>query len=40
MTKILGNYFIGLYVMSLSKYFNIDNPPKLIEDLKENTFEP
>ena len=38
MTKTLGNSFINLYVMGLSKYFNIINPPKLIQDLEEDPF--
>lgn len=38
MTKTLGNSFIDLYVMGVSKYFNVTNPPRLIEDLKEDPF--
>ena len=38
MTKTLGNSFISLYVMGVSKYFNVVNPPKLIEDLEEDPF--
>ena len=38
MTKTLGNSFINLYVMAVSRYFNVSNPPKLIEDLKEDPF--
>jgi hypothetical protein len=38
MTKTLGNSFINLYVIGVSKYFNITNTPKLIEDLKEDPF--
>lgn len=38
MTKTLGNSFINLYVMGVSKYFNIANPPKLIQDLEEDPF--
>ena len=38
MTKTLGNSFINLYVMGVSKYFNVINPPKLIEDLEEDPF--
>ena len=38
MTKTLGNSFISLYVMGVSKYFNVINPPKLIEDLEEDPF--
>ena len=29
MTKTLGNSFVKLYVMVVSKYFNVNNPPKL-----------
>ena len=36
MTKTLGNSFINLYVMGVSKYFNVINPPKIIEDLEED----
>ena len=35
MTKTLGNSFISLYVMGVSRYFNVVNPPKLIEDLED-----
>ena len=38
MTKTLGNSFISLYVMGVSKYFNVVNPPKLIQDLEEDPF--
>ena len=38
MTKTLGNSFINLYVIGVSKYFNVENPPKLLEDLKEDPF--
>lgn len=38
MTKTLGNSFINLYVMGVSKYFNVINPPKLIQDLEEDPF--
>jgi hypothetical protein len=38
MTKTLGNSFIALYVMGVSKYFNVINPPKLIQDLEEDPF--
>ena len=38
MTKTLGNSFINLYVMGVSKYFNVINPPKLLEDLEEDPF--
>ena len=32
MTKTLGNSFINLYVVDVSRYFNIVNQPKLIEE--------
>ena len=38
MTKTLGNSFINLYVMGVSKYFKINDPPKLIKDLEEDPF--
>jgi len=38
MTKTLGNTFINLYVLGVSKYFNVINPPKLIEDLGGDPF--
>ena len=38
MTKTLGNSFISLYLMGVSRYFNVVNPPKLIEDLEEDPF--
>lgn len=38
MTKTLGNSFINLYVMGISKYFNVIDPPKLINDLEEDPF--
>ena len=38
MTKTLGNSFINLYVMGVSKYFHVENPPKLLEDLEEDPF--
>ena len=38
MTKNLGNTFINLYVMGVAKDFNVINPPKLLEDLEEDTF--
>lgn len=38
MTKTLGNSFINLYVMGVSKYFNVVDSPKLIEDLEEDPF--
>ena len=36
MTKTLGNSFINLYVMDVSKYFNVINPPKLLEALEKD----
>jgi len=38
MTKTLGNSLINLYVMGVSEYFNVVNPPKLIQDLEEDPF--
>lgn len=38
MTKTLGNSFINLYVMAVSKYFKVKDPPKLIQDLEEDPF--
>jgi hypothetical protein len=38
MTKTLGNTFINLYVLAASKYLNITDPPKLIQDLEEDPF--
>ncbi|CAC5386242.1 unnamed protein product [Mytilus coruscus] len=38
MTKTLGNSFINLYVMGVSKYFKVVDPPKLIQDLEEDPF--
>ena len=38
MTKTLGNTFINLYVMGVLKYFNIQNPLDLIQDLEEDPF--
>ena len=38
MTKTLTNSFINLYVMAVSRYFNVANQPKLIEDLKIHFF--
>ena len=35
MTKTLINSFISLYVMGVSSYFNVVNPPKLIEDYED-----
>ena len=38
MTKTLGNSFVNLYVLGVSKYFNVIDPPKLIKDLEEDPF--
>ena len=38
MTKTLGNSFTNLYVNGVSKYFNVENPPKLLEGLEEDPF--
>ena len=38
MTKTLGNFCFGLYVMGVSKYFNVAIQPKLIEVLEEDAF--
>ena len=38
MTKSFGNSFMNLCVMGVSKYFNVINPPKLLEDLEEDPF--
>ena len=38
MTKTLGNSFINLYVLGVSKYFNVIDPPKLIKDLEEDPY--
>ena len=38
MTKTLGNSFINLYVVAVSRYFNVANQPKLIEELEEDPF--
>ena len=38
MTKTLGNSFINFFVMGVSRYFNVVNPPKLIQDLEEDLF--
>ena len=38
MTKTLGNSFTNLYIMVVSKYFSVINPPKLLEDLEEDLF--
>jgi hypothetical protein len=38
MTKTLGNSFINLYVMGISKYVNVVDQPKLIQDLEEDPF--
>ena len=38
MTKTLGNSVINVYVMCVSKYLNVGNPPQLMTDLKEDPF--
>ena len=38
MTKTLGNSFINLYVVGVSKYYKVVDPPKLIQDLEEDPF--
>ena len=38
MTKTLGNSFINLYVMGVSSYFKVNDPPKLMQDLEEDPF--
>ena len=38
MTKTLGNSFINLYVLGISKYFNVIDPPKLIKELNEDPY--
>lgn len=38
MTTILGNSFINLYVMGVSKYFNVIKSSKLLQDLEEDPF--
>ena len=38
MTKTLGNSFINLYVMGVSKYFKVVDSPKLMQDLEEDPF--
>jgi hypothetical protein len=38
MTKTLGNTFINLYVFGVSNFFNIKNPPELIQDLEKDPF--
>ena len=38
MSKTLGNSFIDLYVMGVSKFLNVVHLTKLIEDLEENPF--
>ena len=38
MTKTLGNSFINLYVLGISKYFNVIDPPKLIKELEEDPY--
>ena len=38
MTKTLGNSLINLYVLGVSKYFNVPDPPKFLKDLEEDPF--
>ena len=38
MTNTLGNSVINVYIMSVSKYFNVGNRPQLSVDLKEDPF--
>jgi len=38
MTKTLGNSFINLYAMGVSRFFKVDDPPKLISELEEDPF--
>lgn len=38
MTKTLGNSFINVFVLGLSRYFKVNNPPKLIQNLEEDVF--
>ncbi len=38
MTKTLGNSFINLFVTCVSKYFNVVDPTKLLENLTEDPF--
>ena len=38
MTKTLGNSFISLYAMGVSRFFKVDDPPKLISELEEDPF--
>ena len=38
MTKTLGNSFINLYVVGVSKYFKVVDPPRLMQDLEEDPF--
>lgn len=38
MTKTLGNSAINLYVLGVSKYFKVKDPPKLIKNLNEDPF--
>lgn len=38
MTKTLGNSFINLYVLGLSQFLAIADPPMLINDLQEDPF--
>ncbi len=38
MIKTIGNSFINLYVNGVIKYFNVNNPQKLAQDLEEDPF--
>ena len=38
MTKTLGNSLINLYVLGISKYFSVPDPPKFLKDLEEDPF--
>ena len=38
MTKTLGNSFINLYAMGVSRFYKVNNPPKLISELEEDPF--
>ena len=38
MTKTLGNSLLNLYVLGVSNFFRIKDPPKLIQDLEEDPF--
>ena len=38
MTKTIGNSLINLYVLGVTKYFNVPDPPKFLKDLEEDPF--